>query len=329
VDAAGVVFEYQQGLAEIASSRPMVADTTLMAYSMSKTITAAAVLQLVDAQRVRLDDPVARWVPWQPYGDEITVRQLLSHTAGIPNPMPLRWVHPAAAARFDDRSALMAILKKHPRLTSRPGTRFKYSNIGYWLLGEVVAEASGQSFTSYVTTNVLARLGIPPSDLGFAIASPTHHAAGYLEKYSLMNVFKRLLIDGSYIGSYERRWLRIRDHYVDGPAFGGLVGTARGFARFLQDQLHERSLLFGDATRDSFYEQQRTTRGRLIPMTLGWHIAEDEAERCFYKEGGGGGFHCMMRLYLQTRVGMVVMCNATAFDVGGVLDAVRRIAVAS
>jgi CubicO group peptidase (beta-lactamase class C family) len=223
----------------------------------------------------------------------------------------------------------MAILKKHQRLTSRPGTRFKYTNIGNWLLGEVVAEASGQSFTSYVTTNVLARLGIPPSDLGFAIASPTHHAAGYLEKYSLMNVFKRLLIDGSHIGSYERRWLRIRDHYVDGPAFGGLVGTARGFARFLQDQLHERSLLFGDATRDSLYEQQRTTRGRLIPMTLGWHIAEDEAERCFYKEGGGGGFHCMMRLYLQTRVGMVVMCNATAFDVGGVLDAVRRIAVAS
>lgn len=59
-------------------------------------------------------------------------------------------------------------------------------------------------------------------------------------------------------------------------------------------------------------------------MTLGWHIAEVNSERYFFKEGGGGGFHCMMRLHPDAGLGMVAMCNATAFDLNCVLDRVRR-----
>ena len=173
-------------------------------------------------------------------------------------------------------------------------------------------------------SSIAARLGLGPTALAYRIADSTAHAAGYLEKYSLMNVFKRLLIDGALIGGYEGAWLRIRDHYVNGPAFGGLVGSALAFGSFLQDQLTEHSSLFDDATRKLFYEQQRVSDGRTIPMTLGWHIGEREGERYFFKEGGGGGFHCMMRLYPDTRLGMVAMCNATAFDVNRVLDRVSR-----
>ena len=68
VDRSSTVFEAHEGLADIAASRPMLARTTMMAYSMSKTITAAAVLQLVEAGRLRLDDPVAQYLDWQPYG---------------------------------------------------------------------------------------------------------------------------------------------------------------------------------------------------------------------------------------------------------------------
>ena len=57
-------------------------------------------------------------------------------------------------------------------------------------------------------------------------------------------------------------------------------------------------------------------------MTLGWHIGEREGRRFFYKEGGGGGFHCMMRLYPGEAVGTVAMTNATGFDVGKLLDTI-------
>jgi D-alanyl-D-alanine carboxypeptidase len=116
--------------------------------------------------------------------------------------------------------------------------------------------------------------------------------------------------------------LAIRSHYLNGPAFGGLVGIATGFGKFLQDQLHGGSALLNDTTRQGFYSQQQTARGVPVPMTLGWHIGDLEGTRFFYKEGGGGGFHCMMRLYPRDGVGTVVMTNATGFDVRGLLDTI-------
>src|SRR5262245_19327583 len=85
----GPIFEYAGGWADLAKRRAMTAGTTLMAYSMSKTITAAAVLQLVGAGKIALDAPIDDDIT-QPYGSSITVRQLVSHTSGIPNPIPLR-----------------------------------------------------------------------------------------------------------------------------------------------------------------------------------------------------------------------------------------------
>ena len=323
VDRGGIVFEHHHGFADVASRRPMQADTTLMAYSMSKTITAAAVLQLVGANVIRLHDPISRFIPWQPYGHTITVRHLLAHTSGIPNPIPLGWVHLVEDHEsFDEQAALDAVLRLHGRLASPPDTRFAYSNIGYWLLGPLITTATGEHFTSYVTNHVLSPLGIRPDELAYSIVGAERHASGYLEKYSMMNLFKRLFIAAEYIGKYEGRWLRIRDHFVNGAAFGGLVGTATGFAKFLQDQLAEHSRLFSDGTRALFYEQQLTSRGP-APMTLGWHTGDGY----LYKEGGGGGFHSLMRLYPRQSLGIVVMANATAFEVTGLLDAVAALGV--
>jgi len=320
IGAAGPLFDYYGGWADLRRRIAMTPATTMMAYSMSKTISAAAVLQLVAAGRVGLDDPIERYHP-TPYGAGITLRRLLAHLSGAPNPIPLRWVHPAAQhATFDEHAALAAVLAAHPRLASVPGAHYRYSNIGYWLLGSVVERASGMSFAAYVAAHLLAPLGIAPEELGYAIPDLGRHAHGYLEKYSLMNLAKGLLIERQLIGDYEGRWLRIEPHYLNGPAFGGLVGTARGFGKFLQDQLRPQSALLDPATSALFSEQQRTTSGTPVPMTLGWHIGDRAGTRFHFKEGGGGGFHCEMRVYPQRGLASVVLSNATAFDVKGCLD---------
>ena len=324
VDAARTQFAYDGGWADIGRQVPVTPATTMMAYSMSKTITAAAVLQLVGAGTLGLDDPVARHVD-TPYGPAITIRQLLSHTSGVPNPIPLRWVHLGARhATFDANAALAAVMAAHPQLAFAPGTKYQYSNIGYWLLGLVVERVSGQPFPAYVTAHVLAPLGISAGELGYAIPDPARHATGYLAKYSFMNLAKRLFIDPEFIGDYEGRWLRIESHYLNGPAFGGLVGTARGFGRFLQDQLRPKSVLFDEATRNLFYAPQRTTAGAPVPMTLGWHVADLRGVRFYYKEGGGGGFHDEMRIYPAQGVATIVMTNATGCDVKRCLNTVDR-----
>jgi D-alanyl-D-alanine carboxypeptidase len=316
----GTRFEYHGGWADLRHRGAMTPATTLMAYSMSKTITAAAVLQLVGAGRAALEDPIARYHA-TPYGAGITLRHLLAHLSGAPNPIPLRWVHLATRhAAFDEHAALDAVLAAHPRLVSPPGTRYRYSNIGYWLLGRVVERASGMPFPAAVATLVLTPLGIAPEELGYVIPDPARHAHGYLEKYSMMNLAKGLLIDRQLIGDYEGRWLRIEPHYPNGPSFGGLVGTARGVGKFLRDQLRPQSVLLDQAASVLFTEQQRTTSGTLVPMTLGWHLGDLAGRRFYFKEGGGGGFHCEMRVYPQRGLASVAMSNATGFDVRACLN---------
>jgi CubicO group peptidase (beta-lactamase class C family) len=321
VDADRVLFEHHAGWADLGRRVSMDASTTMMAYSMSKPITAAAVLLLVEEGRIGLDAPITDFLTAIPYRPQISVRQLLSHTSGIPNPIPLRWVHPAAAhATFDEAAALAAVLARHGRLASPPGARYAYSNIGYWLLGGIIERASGESFTSFTATRVLEPLGLTAESLGYTIPDPARHAAGYLEKYSFINLIKGFVIDSALIGDYTGEWLSIGSHYVNGPAFGGLVGTARAFGRFLQDQLARQSRILGDATRELFYERQRTASGTLLDMTLGWHCGALGSTEHFYKEGGGGGFHCMMRLYRSRGIGTLLMVNATQFDVRKCLD---------
>ncbi|MBS0388242.1 MAG: beta-lactamase family protein [Proteobacteria bacterium] len=320
VDRHCLRFECHAGFADLAAQRPMQADTTMMAFSMSKTLTAVAVLQLVESGSVALDEPIARLVPWQPYGPGVTIRQLLCHTSGIPNPMPLKWVHAAGDPAFDERARLEAILRRHPRLQTPPGTRYAYSNIGYWLLGFVVEAASGESFSAYVTRHLIAKLGGVGVQLGYDIPATGSQARGYLERYSLFGLLKPWLIDRSLVGESAGSWVALRDLCVDGPAFGGLVGNALAFARFLQDQLGEHSVLLGDRTRELMQTQQ-TAAGRPIPMTPGWHIGSLGQSRYLYKEGGGGGFHCLMRLYSKAGIGTVLMTNATLFNVRRFLDA--------
>jgi CubicO group peptidase (beta-lactamase class C family) len=327
VDASGPILELALGAADLAAARPMTPASALMAYSMSKTVTAAAVLRLSDEGRLALDDPLSKFLDPAPYGGAVTPRQLLAHTGGIPNPIPLRWVHPLAThPDFDERPALAAVLAAHPRLASPPGARYRYSNVGYWLLGGVVERASGRRFPDYVTRSVLEPLGIAPAELGYAPAPGVELAAGYLEKYSLLNLCKRLLIAPEYLGGYEGRWLRIAPHVPDGAAFGGLIGGARGFGKLLSDQLRPRSALFGEATRALFYAPQANARGAPVAMTLGWHLRELDGRRIYYKEGGGGGFHCEMRLDPERGRGSVLLANATGFAVRRALDALDRIA---
>lgn len=324
VDGAGLVHHEAIGVADVATGRPMLASTALLMYSMSKTITAAVVVKLAEQGALGIDDPVDRFVPWQPYGSAITVRQLLTHTAGLPNPLPLRWVHPATShPTYDAQAALRRAIFAHPRPTTPPGSRFAYSNLGYWLLGEIVAKAAGMQFEQCVHDQVLAPLGIAKAMLGYQAPNPGEQALGHLERFSLMGMLAPWLIDQRLLWAGSGRWRTIREHYLDGAAFGGLLGCAAGIAPFLQDHVRDVPLLWSRETRDRFMAPQRDARGP-IPMTLGWHIEDGPLGRTLFKEGGGCGFHCMMRVYPSAGLASVVLTNATAGDVRGLLDRIDR-----
>jgi CubicO group peptidase (beta-lactamase class C family) len=270
----------------------MTTATPMMAYSMSKVITARAVSTLEREGLLRFDDPVARYVPALPCNPGITVRHLLEHRSGLPNPIPLRWVHPDAShAGFDEAAAVESILRQ-TRLRAAPGTRTIYSNLGYWLLGRLVEHVAKQPFTTYVEQQILRPWGIAPDEIGYLFPPDGSQARGYLEVFSLMNVLRPFLTEKWVSGGREGKWIRIQDHYVNGPAFGGAIGTAAGFCKFAG-----RLVECGDAG-------------------FGW----SEGPHYVQKEGGGAGFRCMLRIDRESRRASVIMSNATGLRVSTCLD---------
>jgi D-alanyl-D-alanine carboxypeptidase len=325
VDPAAVLVDAAAGWADVAARRPMRSDTTVMMYSMTKTITAAAVLQLVERGAIDLDRPVIAYLPDVPYGDGVLVRHLLAQTSGIPNPIPLKWVHlPEEDASYDEHARLASILARHPRLKFAPGKRYAYSNIAYWLLGQVIERVTGVGFQAHVGQFIFRRLGLSTEEIGFTIPARERHAKGYLPRWSFMNLLKPVLLDRKFIGTYEDRWLHVLDNYLDGAAFGGIVASSRAIAAFLQDQLRERSALFGQDTRQSFLSRQTDDQGRSVPMTLGWHVGTRGGGPYLFKEGGGAGFHGEMRIHPSNRIGCIAVANNGAFDVKRFLEAVER-----
>ncbi len=317
IDAQGTRFEYFGGHRDIAGRLPVTAETTFMASSSTKVLTAAAILQLEEQGKVDLDMSLSRYYPDHPYGTEVTIRQLLNQSSGIPNPLPLKWLHRIEDhAAFNETEALQAVLRTHPRLGFSPGAKYAYSNISYWLLGAIIEAISGQSYRDYMRQHVFGPLGASPAELDGLVHDLSRHARGYQRKFSAVGAVLYLMMDRTLLGATEGNRFSLRPVYMNGPAYGGLIGTARGFARFLQDQLRPTPLLFGASTRTRFYTHQAGRRGRELPTTLGWHHGQIGSVRYYGKPGGGPGFRSNIRVYPDQGLASIWFINETGTSEG-------------
>jgi CubicO group peptidase (beta-lactamase class C family) len=283
-----------------------------MASSSTKAVTAAATLKLVDQGAIQLDSPLSDYYRLHPYGNNVTIRHLLNHTSGIPNPLPLRWLHSVQEhAGFDEDRALKETMQQNSKLLFHPGGKYSYSNIGYWLLGKVIEVTSGKSFCQYLRECIFAPTGITMAELDCTIPDLQRHAKGYQPKYSLLGLALYLSMDRRFVRKSEGGRLTLAPVYMNGPAYGGLVGTALGFGKFLQDQLRPKSSLFGDATKSLFFSTQKTDRGVETGMTLGWRIGRLSDELCYGKPGGRPGFRSNIRIYPGRGIASVWFINET------------------
>ncbi len=173
-----LVLEHCLGLADVARQHVVTPGTTFNAYSITKTLTAAAVVALADAGRLDLDAPIgvaAGVEGLEAYG---SVRETLLHRAGFRNPNPLRWIHPARSHDSFDEAAFVRARVEPLRRTRRRWARSGYSNVGYLLLGLAVERASGEPFVQAVHSRVIDPLRLAPDErLGFRIEKPEGHAS--------------------------------------------------------------------------------------------------------------------------------------------------------
>ena len=147
---------------------PVTLDSIFCVASIAKCFVATAVVQLAEHGKIDLDAPLVQYLPYFQLDDErypqITIRQILSHTSGMPDMDESEYDELVAHPEYDDGAAERYVRGlRRRKMPAAPGERFLYSNIAYNVLGDLIAKISGQSFEAYMKEHILLPAGMPNS----------------------------------------------------------------------------------------------------------------------------------------------------------------------
>jgi CubicO group peptidase (beta-lactamase class C family) len=178
------------GVQDLSTKTPVTEATVFRIASMTKSFTALAILKLRDQGKLSLEDPVTKWIPEfahveLPTRDSppVKIRQLMSHSTGLPEDNP--WADQQLAASDEDVTRWM---RAGVPFSTPPGTRYEYSNFAFGLLGRIVTKASGMPYDSFVKREILDKLHLRSTTFDFSRVPKEKRAIGY-----------RLKPDGTYL----------------------------------------------------------------------------------------------------------------------------------
>ncbi|MEU7004134.1 serine hydrolase domain-containing protein [Nonomuraea sp. NPDC046570] len=282
------------GVADVTTGRPVTADMRHRVGSISKTFTAAAVLQQVESGQIGLDAPIGRYLPKLvpgERGDAITVRMLINHTSGLAEYLPYAYpslkAFPALAdtgpqslddhrlTRFDP-TELIQMGVTAPAIGTPGGTPGLYSNTNYLLLVKLLERVTGTTAEKYITQNVIERAGLRYTEFPTGTHVNGPHSQLYEAWFGMIDPPRDYSV-------YDMSWV--------GPS-ASLISTVADLNRFYG------LLLAGEIVNQSSLTQMRRTvpvisqEGKLIEYGLGLYPMEDPGGETFWGHGGtvwGGG----------------------------------------
>jgi len=280
-------------------------ETPFFIGSLTKSFTALAVMQLVEAGKVELDAPVQRYLPWFRVADpqastQMTVRHLLNQTSGLP-------VLPGwqLLADFDNRpdvterqSRALATLP-----LNRPvGAAFEYSDLNYRLLGLIVEAASGESYAAYIQNHIFGPLEMSHSHTSKAAAQQDGLAVGHQSWFDIPIAAPDLPVPigslpaGQLISSAEDLGRYLIAHLNEGRYGEAQILSPKGMA-----ELHRPVV---EASMEGFPGAR---------YGMGWYIEEQGQTRIVWHSGMCPDFYGYMALLPEQRKGVVLLVNANHF----------------
>jgi D-alanyl-D-alanine carboxypeptidase len=294
--------------------------TSFHAFSVTKTFTAVAVIQLLGENKIKLDDPINKYLPACTFSRPLTIRNLLCHQSGIANPLPLKWTHLADEhPDFDYRKFSDTIILNHLELKRPPGKKYAYSNINYLVLGRLIEEISGKSYQDYISENILNIL--PTNEyIGFDIPR-SNHATGYHANNWFQNLILGFLLDkGKMMYRADEDWNGFNPFYNNGAPYGGIISSPKALMAFCQALLKGNEALLSKSLTKEMLSAQKTNNGTLTEMCLGWFKGRLSGQDYYCHAGGGGGYYSEIRLYPEPGYGSVIMLNSSGMNDNRILD---------
>lgn len=303
------------GFQDLRTKTPVDSLSAFRIASMTKSLTAMAILKLRDEGKLQLDMPASTYIPEM--GSikylttdvpAITVRDLLTHRAGFPEDNPY-----GDRQLADSETDLINAIKSGPAFSNVPGIAYEYSNLGFALLGKIIANVSGATYKQYVTDNILRPLGMTHSYFEYTEVTPAHLAHGY-----------------RWINNDWRDELLLK--HGSWGSMGGLITTIEDFSKYMAFHLSAWPPKNGPETgpikRSSVREMQQSwnfaklsadysyATGRPCATTYaygyGLGILTDCEGRRFIGHGGGlPGFGSYWRIMPEYSVSIAIFSNRT------------------
>jgi CubicO group peptidase (beta-lactamase class C family) len=284
-----ILFEKGYGLADLEHHVPVIPQTTFRIGSITKQFTAAAILKLQEEGKLSLDDKLSKYIPDFPRGDEVTLRQLLTHTSGIHD-----YSDDPRMTKPITTEAIIEELKmqKHP-YDFDPGGAWRYDNSGYVLLGYIVEKVSGQSYGSFLRENFFHPLAMTDTGVHHAQLDLPHEALGYS---LITNGFTWALNeDQTWCGGAGALYSTVEDLYRwnEGIFNGRVLDAASLKAAFTPDKTKE----IQGYNRDTGYG-------------FGWFIRRHRGLREISHGGGLDGFRSMLLRLPDEKFTVAILANA-------------------
>jgi serine beta-lactamase-like protein LACTB, mitochondrial len=282
-----IVFSEGFGYADLEERAPVWPETKFRIGSISKPLTATAVVQLVAQGKLDLDAPIQKYVPSFPAkGATITSRMLAGHLGGIRHYQGDEF---NIQKHYANVLESLKIFEDDP-LVAPPGTQFNYSSYGYNLLSAAVESASGEEFPAYMQNQVFQ-----PLSLRHTVADQNSRIIELRSRFYEQEKDKPLenapYVDNSY------KW-----------AGGGFLSSA-------EDLVHFGSALLqpGFLNADSLallFTSQKTKDGKETGYGIGWNVKKSKSGQRIYEHSGGSvGGHCQLILYPDSRVVVALVTN--------------------
>jgi CubicO group peptidase (beta-lactamase class C family) len=276
------VLERSYGLADLEQHTPASPATNYRLASITKQFTAAAILLLNEAGKLRLDDPARKWLPSLPDATQgVTLRHLLTHTGGL---VDYEDFVPDDAPQVHDADVL-GLLEKQDRTYFPAGSSYRYSNTGYALLALIVEKASGQRFAAFLRERIFAPLGMHAT-VAFenGVSTVPVRAYGYGAS------------DGSWTRSDQSSTSAVLG---DGGIYSSTNDLAKWDAALYDDRLlrsESRALAFTPATH---------TDNPSIDYAFGWRITGES----LWHSGETRGFRNVIIRYPERKLTVIVLTN--------------------
>jgi serine beta-lactamase-like protein LACTB len=295
------------GMSDLEDSAPATSSTLFRLGSISKPITATAILQLSERGKLDLDAPVQKYCPaflqkeWP-----ITSRELLGHLGGIRhyNADGKGDIPEDSARHFRSMEESLQIFARDP-LVAKPGTKFSYSTYGYTLLGCVLEGAASEKYVDYVRENIFKPAGMAETQADDFFAVIPHRTRWY-HKDKSGTVRNAGVLDSSY--------------KIPG---GGLISSAEDMARFEAAILADK--LLARATRDLMWTSLKTADGQPTGYALGWGTSDRIGVHVVAHTGGQQGTSTAFAIVPERHAGVVVLANMDGVDANQLAEEILKI----